>query len=232
MITLIGLVATVRGLAQQHDRAGNVEPFTLPSAGFRRHQPSVIPLLMQHDEGFRLGAVAHLERGDSIGGLLMVGSIADDDMADLLDGSDWFLSPRVRAHETGPLQLGAALLTEMSLTRTPAAINTKPLRWSRGSPPTGMPVAWYDVWDRGRERMAKARYRSERHLSIVELDTPTPAPPEVLPVPKPATPRHRPPFTRAEAERVAAANGADGFGWVQGGQQRRVHSAGRVINIV
>ena len=52
-LTVIGQAATSRGLAEQYDLAGTPDPFTLPANQYRHLQPARIPVLVQHDPGFK-----------------------------------------------------------------------------------------------------------------------------------------------------------------------------------
>jgi hypothetical protein len=234
VLSVIGQLATAKGQVQQRDLAGDPDPWVLPAASYMRDQPARIPILFGHDETWELGQVAHLERSPSTG-LLAVATIADD-LVDLLD-DEWFLSGGVRCVPTGPLQFGHARLREVSLTRRPGSIGTRPMRWSRSAtPPGGMPIRWFDTWDRAVERMTTDRYRPARHLTIAEVDEAQTAEPvarraarDLLPRSKPTPPIVATRHARDDAARAAAAAGASGFGWVEDGELRRVARFGETM---
>lgn len=176
-ITVIGQLTTNHGLVQQRDRAGDMDAWTMPAPSYLREQPAVVPVLMDHDWGWPVGAVGHLERSRA-DGLLMVARVANDDLGDLLADGPWFLSGGVRCAPTGVMQYGLAKLREVSIVRRTANVNTRPIRWSRsdiardsGSEPHDMPLRWHDTWRRAHERMVGERYREKpAHLTIHDLD--------------------------------------------------------------
>ncbi len=184
-VTAIGVVATPRGLTQQHDLAGTPEPFTLPAANYRHLQDGPIPVLVEHDEGFAVGTCVALVRSRA-DGLLAVLRI-DGPVVDLLADGDWYLSPGVRTRAgVTPLERDHARLFEVSLTRDPATLNTKALRWSRhdiatdgGGQPNGMSLSWRTAWDRVHEALQRRAYRRADRLWIIDLD-----PPVVIDAPK------------------------------------------------
>jgi hypothetical protein len=187
-ITVVAQVATPRGFCQQTtDLAGDPDSFWLPASGFQHLQPKNLRVLMDHDEGFAVGHVVHLERS-AIDGLLAVG-VLDVDIADMLSDGPWFVSPRVRT-SGGPLQLGCAQLREISLTRSPATVNTLPVKWSHtdirttsGGAPFGLPLRWHGALDRAHARCTSYAHRRMDSLLIDDLDLEAPKPtpkPKVL----------------------------------------------------
>jgi hypothetical protein len=202
MITIIGQAATHAGLVQQRDLAGDPNPFTLRPAGYLREQPVPIPVHFDHDDTWLLGSVDYLERSND-DGLLVVGRIANDDLADVLDDGPWYLSARTRCVPLGTMEYGLARIREVSLVRHPANLRIKPVRWARhdigtsaGSEPHDMPLRWYDTWHRAHERLSGQRYRKmPEHLVIADID-PLDAFDEVLTDPAGAA-RHRAAATTA-----------------------------------
>ncbi len=194
-VTAIGVVATPRGLTQQHDLAGTPEPFTLPAANYRHLQDGgPIPVLVDHDEGFACGTVDALvrSRADGLLALLRI----HGPVVDLLADGDWHLSPGVRTRAgVAPLERDYARLFEVSLTRSPATLNTCPLRWSRtdiatdsGGQPNGLSLSWRTAWDRAHAALQHRAYRRADRLWIIDLD-PLDAPtttPTTVPAPSDA----------------------------------------------
>lgn len=176
-ITVIGQLATTAGLVQQRDLAGDADPWTMPAPSYLRQQPAVVPVLMDHDWGWPVGTVGHLERAEATG-LLMVARLGNDDLGDLFADGDWFLSGGVRCAPTGVMEYGQVRFREISLVRRTANLGTKPIRWSRsdiatdsGSEPHDMPLRWHDTWRRAHDRMVTERYREKpAHLTIHDLD--------------------------------------------------------------
>ncbi len=172
-LTLIGQIATSRGLIHQHDLAGNGDAWTLPTVAYERAQPRV-PILVGHDRDWVVGEVAYYERSN-IDGLMMVGTVRDD-MADLLDGDDWHLSPEVACRRCGPLEYGHGRIAEVSLVRRTASIGTSPIRYARhdiadaGGAPRGLPLRWHDTWARAGEAVSRYTYRRDDGLRIVDID--------------------------------------------------------------
>ena len=170
-IVVIGQLATSEGALGHVDRAGDVEPSWLPAIGYLRHQPASVPVLVDHDEGFRVGRVEHLERS-KVDGLLAVCRL-DVDMADMLSDGDWFLSSHVNCLNLGDKRHSErALLSEVSLTRKPALYGACKVRWARSTlaPQWMRPLRWYDTWARGCEAMTTAAYRRAKRLQINDLD--------------------------------------------------------------
>lgn len=176
MISFVGQLCTTAGLVQQRDLAGDPDPFTMTAVSYRREQPVPLPLVFDHDLSWPVGEVAYLERSRA-DGLLVVGRIARDDLADLLDG-EWYLSAGVRCVPSGPLEFGHVRMHEVSLVRKPANVNTHPLHWApsdiardAGSQPHGLPLNWRSTWGRAHEAMAARIYRrAPDRLAIVDLD--------------------------------------------------------------
>src|SRR5437870_5497841 len=121
-ISFAGQLATVRGHAQQHDRAGTPDPFTVPSSSFFVRQPRHLPVFLNHDRTWQVGEIVHLERSASTG-LLAVG-VLDVDLADMLADGPWHLSPDIHAVEVDPMRYDFAAISEVSLTRSPATLGT------------------------------------------------------------------------------------------------------------
>jgi hypothetical protein len=173
--SLIGQVCTSRGLIQQYDLAGDADAWSLPAVAYERAQRRV-PILVQHDETWPVGEVAYYERSKA-DGLMMVGTIRDD-LTDLLDDDDWHLSPEIESRRCGPFEYGHGKINEISLVRRTASIGTRPVRYARhdtvggGGAPRGLPLRWYDIWDRAHEQMHSDRYthRRDDSLRIHDID--------------------------------------------------------------
>lgn len=241
----IGQLSTVAGRCQQVDLAGEVDPFTLPAAAYRRHQSSDIPLYVGHDESWRIGSVGYLERSDS-GGLVLVGTV-NDDLGTLLTDHEWHLSDRVALEPTSrPLEYGGARILHVSLVPRSGHLFTHPVRWAPSDgAPAELPLAagWYGTWRRAMEAMATARYRHRApdELTIVDLDPvdETRTDPDAVRQwardtlakarSKPSPPQRRRPVSRAQAAREAAEVGASGFSWTdERGERHHVRGGGRV----
>jgi hypothetical protein len=177
MISLIGQVVAHHGLVNGVDPVGAPEPYTLPANAYLRDQPAGLGLFFDHDTSWRIGDVEFLQRSRA-DGLMMVGRVVRDDLADLLLDGDWYLSDGVNCRATGPLMKGHAQLREISLVRRSANVGSRPLRWARsdlgadaGSEPGNMPLNWYGCWTRAHEAIAARRYRrTPDRLAIVDLD--------------------------------------------------------------
>ena len=172
---IIGQVATPGGALQHRDLAGGVDVAWLPAVGYLRQQPAHIPILIQHDETTPVGHVAYLERSKA-DGLVMLGEIRDD-WGDMLaadaDGPPWFLSSGVAARSITERHHERAVLEEVSLTRDPASVNLRPLRWSLTDtePHNLVPLRFYDTWRRGMDAARSAPYRrGSDGLTINDLD--------------------------------------------------------------
>jgi hypothetical protein len=174
-LSIIGQVATPKGLIQQYDLAGNADAWTLPAVAYERAQRRV-PILMDHDESWSVGEVAYYERS-KIDGLMMVGTIRDD-MDDLLDDGDWHLSPAVASRRCGPCEYGQGKISELSLCRRTASLGTRPVCYARhdsfggGGAPRGLPTSWHETWERAHEAISRDRYAHRRDdaLRIVDVD--------------------------------------------------------------
>jgi hypothetical protein len=176
MITVIGQVCGIEGLVQTVDRAGTPDPYTLPAASYLTKQSARLPLRIDHDKTWQVGTVGHLERSRS-SGLMLVGTIPDDALGELLADGPWFLSDSVITAPDGVMRRRDGYLVEVSLVRRTANLNTRPVCWavgdiaanSCGRPP--MPLLWHDTWKRAEASMGQHRYRqAPDHLSIVDVD--------------------------------------------------------------
>jgi hypothetical protein len=166
---LIGQVCTSKGLVQQRDLAGNAYPWTLPANSYERAQRRV-PVLVNHDEGWRIGEVQHWERSRA-GGLMLVAEL--NSLGPMDDDSDesWYLSPDVISTPYGPLERGHGRIEEVSVVPRTASLGTLPVRWSpHTGAPHNMPLHWYDTWSRAHEARSSYRYRRDDKLSIVDID--------------------------------------------------------------
>jgi hypothetical protein len=168
MLTLIGELASGKGLLRHVDLAGDSEYHHMPPSSYLRHQPPVIPLLHEHDD-WHLGQVHYLER--SARALVAVAQ-ASDDIEDLLRDGSWFFSDGVRYRGYGIGETTAVRIHEVSIGRHPAAVAARPICFSASNTaPSGMPLPWYSVWGRANEAMAGARWRAAPdHLDIVDID--------------------------------------------------------------
>lgn len=175
--TLIGQAASTAGHIVKYDRAGNAEHSALPAVGFLRRQPVGIPLQLGHD-GDRIGTVRYLERS-AAGGLVAVATVDHDHWAEhLTEFAPFYMSAGVRCVPTGrPLELGHAMMRELSIVKNPGGRCLRPVLWSPidlgggGGDPAGMPLAWHDTWARAHERAAVERYRVRpEHLAIHDVD--------------------------------------------------------------
>jgi hypothetical protein len=179
VLTLIGQVATHRGHACQYDRAGDPDPFVMRADQYLRDQP-LLPLLMTHDPTWPVGAVGYLQRSRS-DGLLAVASVRDD-MTDLLDRHDWYLSAGASCHaighdEYGSEELGLVKMREISLVPRTANLSTRKVRWSHtdvrttgGGHPRDLPLSWHDALDGAHEAMSSYKHSLARSLRINDLD--------------------------------------------------------------
>jgi hypothetical protein len=171
-ISLIGQVTTSAGLVR------GVDPYDMPAASYRPRQRAALPLRIDHDKTWQVGTVGHLERSRA-SGLMLVGRIDDDSMADMLEDGPWYLSDSTACLRTGLMEYGGGSLVEVSLVRQSANLNTRPLCWtvgdiafnSCGRPP--MPLLWHDTWKRAEASMGRQRYRqAPDHLTILDIDGP------------------------------------------------------------
>lgn len=176
MLTVIGQIVTAAGHVQQYDAAGDAIPYSMPANGYLRHQPKVIPLLFNHDHSWPLGLLCHLERSEA-GGLMAVGRLMRDDLADLLEDGDWYFSDGTRCRPVGVMEFGHVQLTDVSLVRSTGNLCTPPIRWSRcdiakdSGQPLDLPLHWRACWNRAHARMVSARYkRAADTLTIHDLD--------------------------------------------------------------
>jgi hypothetical protein len=175
MLTVIGQLSTSEGLVQQRDGAGDPIPWTMRANSYLRDQKAGLPILMDHDPGWPVGGVGYLQRS-AASGLLMVGRLADDSMADLLNDGDWYLSGGTNSHATGVMEYGLATLREASLVRATGSIGTRPVCWSKtdiaknsGAQPP-MPLFWRSCWDAAHVAMSSYRYKRAGRLPIVDID--------------------------------------------------------------
>lgn len=154
-IWIIGQPVTSRGLTQQVDRAGDPIPYTTRAASYLRHQPPVVPLHFDHTS-WQLGDVRRLERSEVDG--LMAFARCDVDIADMLDDGPWWFSDRIAFESTGPMGMikVGMTLSELSLTREPASLGTRPVCWSRSTgEPFGLPMSLRGLWRRGFEQESR-----------------------------------------------------------------------------
>ena len=171
-IKLIGQVVGHAGLVQNVEADGTPTPYTMRPDRYLREQPATIPLHFDHDRTWTIGTVGHLQRSRSQG-LLMVGTLPDDDLADLLADGPWYLSDSTTARplDEHRLEWSGRQIKEISLVRRSANLNTRPIAWSRhdGQPP--MNLYWRSCWDDACKAMTSSRYRrAPDHLTIVDLD--------------------------------------------------------------
>jgi hypothetical protein len=89
-----------------------------------------------------------------------------DDMADMLDDGEWFLSGGVRCYATGPMHFGLARLREVSLCRRSANLNTALVRWTPTAGQPQMPLPWRACWDRAHEAMSSCSYAYQRSSTL------------------------------------------------------------------
>jgi hypothetical protein len=150
---------------QTYDRAGIPEPGVCAALDFAVDQRPDLQLHVQHDEGWPIGVVEHLERSQTLG--LMLVTRCRDAAADLLADGVWYLSPRYRALRTSPVSETYAKLVEASIVRKPAGIGLGPVRWSRhdlaegaGGAPAGLLL---DGMTRGAEPPSPSRSPPTSH---------------------------------------------------------------------
>jgi hypothetical protein len=178
MITVCGQICTRKGLVQNHPDTG-IDPYSMPSASYRRQQPVGVPLRFDHDPEWNVGEVVHLERSNATG-LMAVGVIEDDQLAPYLrEHGPWYFSDLVVGKRMGPAELGQGRLGDVSLVRATANLNTRPVAWARhditlegGGAPRELPLFWHGTWQRAHERTRGARYSYERNdrLPIWDMD--------------------------------------------------------------
>jgi hypothetical protein len=184
VLTIIGQLATAKGMTQQIDLAGDIDYGTQRADGFLTIQPRPIPIRIDHDETWDIGGeVQHLERSEH-GGLLCVATIREP-IADLLDDGPWFLSCGVRTRSVGLNEYGHAKLREVSLVRDPAMKATHPvafgyidIRTDSGGEPA-MPLPWRSAWRRAHMLASSYEYKRSKELVILDveaLDRPAPTP--------------------------------------------------------
>lgn len=175
MLTLIGQVVTPDGLVLKHDRAGEAVPYQLRANSYFRDQPW-LPLHFDHDRTWQIGQCEYLERSRSTG-LMMVGRIPDDSMGDFLaEHGPWYLSDSVDCRPIGTTVAVQGRLRELSLVRSSANLNTRPVAWSRidiamdGGAQPPMPLPWRSCWDRAHQRMSTYAWRKADRLTVHDVD--------------------------------------------------------------
>ena len=172
MLTIIGQVVAHAGHVHQRDPDGTMVPYTMPPDRYFREQPAPIPLHFDHDRTWTIGSVGHLERSRSQG-LLIVGTLPNDDLADLLADGPWYLSDSTlgKPIDSHRLDWVGRSIKEISLVRRTANLGTRPLVWSPHDGQPSMPLYWRSCWAATLAAMSTARYRkAPDHLTIVDLD--------------------------------------------------------------
>jgi hypothetical protein len=171
-VILLGQLATNRndGVLQRRNTLGQVvEVEWLAPVGYLRRQPKSVPVLIDHDPGWRVGEVVYLQRS-KLSGLLAFCSV-NDDMGEMLSGEPLFLSSGVTALSLKPGHHERALLSEVSIVPHTAACGTKPIEWSSTTgAPRSMPLLWREAWRDGIEELYERKNRSDPRLMIRDVD--------------------------------------------------------------
>jgi hypothetical protein len=118
--TIFGICAD--RLGHHHDRL-NVSP----AANYLRHQPSRIPVDLEHRTA-PLGEVVYLERAN---GNLHAVAVVNFDVDELDAYGDCWWSAATHAHRTYGIDRHLQL-DSLAITKTPASIGLAPLRWLPG----------------------------------------------------------------------------------------------------
>ncbi len=164
-VSIIGQVCTTRGLCQEIDGLGDPIPYETQAVRYLRAQPNPIPIHVNHAKDWKLGEVVHLERS-ARDGLLAV-AVLDADVEEYLSDHTWHYSDGIscRSSGAGGMDKIGIRLRELSLVSRTANLSTKRVYTSRGDiaqgagAPAGLPLFWYETWQRAGERASLARYR-------------------------------------------------------------------------
>ena len=179
MHTILGRVATQRGLYQQHHPILGPQPGTCGAYDFTDRQPKPLPILLRHDPEIVLGEVLYLERSRSANGLIAVG-VVDDNHG--LDPDNVWFSAGYRCKSADGMNDRSATMFELSLLPHEGAVLAAGRCWitpgdlrdhTSGHPGhiRSMPLNLNDTWERAHTaRLQSYDRRHADHLPIRDID--------------------------------------------------------------
>jgi hypothetical protein len=168
----IGQVCTSEGALQWANGLGQVDEVAwCPAVNYRRSQPPAVATIA-HCPDWQVGSVVAYQRSRRSG--LLAALTIRSDHRDFLTGDNWYLSPDVHWDAPNPMQKERAEIRTLSIVRTPASAQTRPLCFASLDAfrsPQGMPWDGEKLWTRAKGLALGARYRSApKSLEVDDLD--------------------------------------------------------------